>query len=146
MLLAKPIFTLLYGFLKFNLSLFDCFLFVAKADQRVLRQLIVGYLPNLDRLLREHDIGTVLSFVSLVCYSNGLVSSMAINGHSVGFTGDRLLSESKKYMQAASFNWIKSGNRNITGGQRNHGMKELDREMKDPKKLLPTLFILHYFF
>ena len=35
------------------------FLYVMKADQRVLRQLIVSYLPKLDESLKEHDIGKV---------------------------------------------------------------------------------------
>ena len=36
------------------------FYILLQADQRVLRQLIVSYLPNLDMLLREHDIGMML--------------------------------------------------------------------------------------
>ena len=32
-------------------------LFFCQADQRVLRQLIVSYLPKLDESLKEHDIG-----------------------------------------------------------------------------------------
>ena len=31
--------------------------FIFQADQRVLRQLIVTYLPELDSILKEHDIG-----------------------------------------------------------------------------------------
>lgn len=44
-------------------SYFSTTLLGVQADQRVLRQLIVGYLPNLDRLLREHDIE--LSLITL---------------------------------------------------------------------------------
>lgn len=36
---------------------FSSTLLGVQTDQRVLRQLIVQYLPALDRLLQEHDIG-----------------------------------------------------------------------------------------
>lgn len=39
-------------------SYFSSTLLGVQTDQRVLRQLIVQYLPALDRLLQEHDIGT----------------------------------------------------------------------------------------
>lgn len=38
-------------------SYFSSTLLGVQTDQRVLRQLIVQYLPALDRLLQEHDIG-----------------------------------------------------------------------------------------
>lgn len=38
-------------------SYFSSTLLGIQTDQRVLRQLIVQYLPALDRLLQEHDIG-----------------------------------------------------------------------------------------
>lgn len=38
-------------------SYFSSTLLGVQTDQRVLRQLIVQYLPRLDRLLQEHDIG-----------------------------------------------------------------------------------------
>lgn len=38
-------------------SYFSSTLLGVQTDQRVLRQLIVQYLPSLDRLLQEHDIG-----------------------------------------------------------------------------------------
>eukprot|EP00795_Rhopilema_esculentum_P008909 gene8909-16534_t len=44
-------------------SYFSTTLLGVQADQRVLRQLIVSYLPNLDGLLREHDIE--LSLITL---------------------------------------------------------------------------------
>ena len=33
---------------------------ILQADQRVLRQLIVSYLPKLDESLKEHDIGKIM--------------------------------------------------------------------------------------
>lgn len=38
-------------------SYFSTNLIGVHADQRVLRQLLVQYLPSLDKLLMEHDIG-----------------------------------------------------------------------------------------
>lgn len=38
-------------------SYFSTTLMGVQTDQRVLRQLIVQYLPRLDKLLQEHDIG-----------------------------------------------------------------------------------------
>lgn len=38
--------------------------FLLQADQRVLRELIVSYLPDLDAVLKEHDIG-MSSFTKL---------------------------------------------------------------------------------
>lgn len=38
-------------------SYFSSTLLGVQTDQRVLRQLIVQYLPRLDQLLQEHDIG-----------------------------------------------------------------------------------------
>lgn len=38
-------------------SYFSSTLLGVQTDQRVLRQLIVQYLPDLDHLLQEHDIG-----------------------------------------------------------------------------------------
>lgn len=38
-------------------SYFSTTLLGVQTDQRVLRQLIVQYLPRLDKLLQEHDIG-----------------------------------------------------------------------------------------
>lgn len=40
-------------------SYFSSTLLGVQTDQRVLRQLIVQYLPALDRLLQEHDIGRI---------------------------------------------------------------------------------------
>lgn len=38
-------------------SYFSSTLLGVQADQRVLRQLIIQYLPSIDHLLQEHDIG-----------------------------------------------------------------------------------------
>lgn len=40
---------------------FSSTLLGVQTDQRVLRQLIVQYLPRLDHLLQEHDIGEILT-------------------------------------------------------------------------------------
>lgn len=40
-------------------SYFSSTLLGVQTDQRVLRQLIVQYLPSLDQLLQEHDIGEI---------------------------------------------------------------------------------------
>lgn len=43
-----------------SLFLCDSVLFLHyQADQRVLRQLIVTYLPDTDLVLKEHDIGKI---------------------------------------------------------------------------------------
>lgn len=44
-------------------SYFSTTLMGVQTDQRVLRHLIVQYLPQLDKLLQEHDIGEGLPFL-----------------------------------------------------------------------------------
>jgi len=46
-------------------SYFSTTLMGVQTDQRVLRQLIVQYLPRLDKLLQEHDIGKTVPMAPL---------------------------------------------------------------------------------
>lgn len=58
-------------------SYFSSTLLGVQTDQRVLRQLIVQYLPALDRLLQEHDIGEqerrMENLTPLQCGTNGSI-------------------------------------------------------------------------
>lgn len=56
-------------------SYFSSTLLGVQTDQRVLRQLIVQYLPRLDRLLQEHDIGEDPSSPSGDCKQEDMPST-----------------------------------------------------------------------
>lgn len=51
-------------------SYFSSTLLGVQTDQRVLRQLIVQYLPRLDQLLQEHDIGEMQATLKLGRFLN----------------------------------------------------------------------------
>lgn len=45
--------------LRFKLSFYFVILLL-QADQKVMRQLLINYLPDLDLVLKEHDIGNYI--------------------------------------------------------------------------------------
>lgn len=63
-------------------SYFSTTLMGVQTDQRVLRHLIVQYLPRLDKLLQEHDIGEGLPYL-LILQCGGMVLNRDLNPFSI---------------------------------------------------------------